>query len=102
MNKNRKKNTVTESAAEAKLKGFLDMIAPSVIQFNTDHYICGNTYRSVWALREYPTATDEQAILRHLGEKDGVTLRIYTRQVTPAEEKKIISNAAKPGRVDNL
>ena len=52
MNKNRKKNTVTESAAEAKLKGFLDMIAPSVIQFNTDHYICGNTYRSVWALRE--------------------------------------------------
>ena len=27
MNKNRKKNTVTESAAEAKLKGFLDMIA---------------------------------------------------------------------------
>ena len=41
----------------------------SVIQFYTDHYICGNTYRSVWALREYPTATDEQAILRHLGEK---------------------------------
>lgn len=30
MNKNRKKNTVTESAAEAKLKGFLDMIAPSI------------------------------------------------------------------------
>ena len=58
MNKNRKKNTVTESAAKAKLKGFLDMIAPSVIQFNTDHYICGNTYCSVWALREYPTATD--------------------------------------------
>ena len=107
MNKNRKKNTVTESAAEAKLKGFLDMIAPSVIQFNTDHYICGNTYRSVWALREYPTATDEQAILRHLGEKDGVTLRIYTRQVTPAEEKKIISNAAnknrmKQGNTENL
>ena len=105
--KNRKKNRETESTAEAKLKGFLDMIAPSVIQFYTDHYICGNTYRSVWALREYPTATDEQAILRHLGEKDGVTLRIYTRQVTPAEEKKIISNAAnknrmKQGNTENL
>ena len=99
MNKNRKKNRETESTAEAKLKGFLDMIAPSVIQFYTDHYICGNTYRSVWALREYPTATDEQAILRHLGEKDGVTLRIYTRQVTPAEEKKIISNAANKNRM---
>lgn len=99
MNKNRKKNTVTESEAEAKLKGFLDMIDPSVIQFYTDHHICGNTYRSVWALREYPTATDEQAILRHLGEKDGVTLRIYTRQVTSAEEKKIISNAANKNRM---
>ena len=77
------------------------MIAPSVIQFYTDHYICGNTYRSVWALREYPTATDEQAILRHLGEKDGVTLRIYTRQVTPAEEKKIISNAANKNRMNS-
>lgn len=33
MNKNRKKNTVMQSEAEAKLKGYLDMIAPSVIQF---------------------------------------------------------------------
>jgi len=40
MNKNRKKNRETESTAEAKLKGFLDMIAPSVIQFYTDHYSC--------------------------------------------------------------
>ena len=62
--------------------------------------MCGNTYRCVWALREYPTATDEQAILRHLGEKDGVTLRIYTRQVTAAEEKKIIHNAANKNRMD--
>ena len=96
-----------EAAEEAKIKGFLDMIAPSVIHFYTDYYICGNTYRCVWALREYPTATDEQAILRYLGEKDGVTLRIYTRQVTPAEEKRILSNAAnknrmKQGSTDNL
>lgn len=98
-NKDRKKKTETQSPGEAKLKGFLDMTAPSAVQFYTDHYICGNTYRSVWALREYPTATDEQAILRHLGEKDGVTLRIYTRQVTPAEEKKIISNAANKNRM---
>ena len=107
MNNNRKKKTQTQTPGEERLKSFLDMIAPSVIQFYTDHYICGNTFRSVWALREYPTATDEQAILRHLGEKDSVTLRIYTRQVTPAEEKKIISNAAnknrmKQGNTENL
>jgi len=59
---------------EIKIKSFLDMIAPSVVKFFPDHYICGNTYRCVWALREYPTSTDEQAILKHLGEKNGVTL----------------------------
>ena len=85
---------------DARIQEFLDMIAPSVIKFNTDHFICGNTYRCVWALREYPTATEKQAILRHLGEKDGVTLRIYTRHVTPVEEKKIISNAANKNRLN--
>ena len=84
---------------DVRIQEFLDMIAPTVIKFYTDHFICGNTYRCVWALREYPTATDEQAILRHLGEKDGVTLKIYTRHVTPAEEKKIISNAANKNRL---
>jgi len=84
---------------DVHIKEFLDMIAPSVIKFNTDHFICGNTFRCVWALREYPTATEEQAILRHLGEKDGVTLHIYTRHVTPVEEKKIISNAANKNRM---
>ena len=80
-------------------KNFLDMIAPSVIKFYTDYFICGNTFRCVWALREYPTSTSEQAILRYLGEKDGVTLRIYTRHVTAAEEKRIISNAANKNRM---
>lgn len=85
---------------DVRIQEFLDMIAPSIVKFNTDHFICGNTFRCVWALREYPTATDEQAILSHLGEKDGVTLRIYTRHVTAVEEKKIISNAANKNRMD--
>ena len=89
-----------EAGQPRLIQEFLDMIAPSVIRFETDHFICGNTYRCVWALREYPTSTDEQAILSHLGEKDGVTLRIYTRHVTPVEERKIISNAANKNRMD--
>ncbi len=95
----RKLGTPTPVQDDVRIQEFLDMIAPSVIKFNTDHFICGNTYRCVWALREYPTATDEQAILRHLGEKDGITLKIYTRHVTPIEEKKIISNAANKNRL---
>ena len=85
---------------ESQVQSFLDMIAPSITKFETDHFICGNTYRCVWALREYPTSTDEQAILSHLGEKDGITLRIYTRHVTPVEERKIISNAANKNRME--
>lgn len=98
MSKNRRK-TAAQEPEDVRIQDFLDMIAPSVVKFNADHFICGNTYRCVWALREYPTATDEQAILRHLGEKDGVTLRIYTRHVTPVEEKKILSNAANKNRM---
>lgn len=93
------KKKVNKSTDE-KIKNFIDMIAPSIIKFNTDHFICGNTYRCVWALREYPTSTNEQAIIRHLGEKDGITLRIYTRQVTPNEEKKIIHNASNKNKMN--
>lgn len=93
------KKVKDESAMDTRIKTYLDMIAPAVVKFNTDLYICGNTVRCVYALREYPTATSEQAILRHLGEKDGVTLRIYTRQVTAAEEKRIIHNATNKNRM---
>ena len=86
--------------AGSETKSFLDMIAPSIVKFNVDHFICGNTFRCVWALREYPTSTSEQAILRHLGEKDGVTLRIYTRQVTANEEKRLIQNAANKNKMN--
>ena len=85
---------------QVRIKEFLDMCSPSVLKFYPDYYICGSTYRSVWAIREYPTDTDEQALLRHLGDRSGVTLRIYTRHVTPAEERKIISNAASRNRMN--
>jgi hypothetical protein len=97
--RNTKTKRPVRSAEDTKILDFLDMIAPSTVKFNVDHYIFGSTFRCIYALREYPTATDEQAILRRLGEKDGVTLRIYTRHVTPAEEMKIISNAANKNRM---
>ncbi len=96
----KKKKRIDENGFTTRRgKDFLDMIAPSVIKFFTDYFICGNTYRCVWALREYPTSTSEQAILRYLGEKDGVSLRIYTRHVSVAEEKRIIANAANKNRM---
>lgn len=93
----KKKQVISEE--EIRVQEFLDMVSPSVIRFYSEYFICGNTYRCVWALREYPTATEEQALLRYLGEKDGLTLHVYARQVTPAEEKKIIGNAANKNRM---
>ena len=98
--KKKKIKPVMPQGEEVKVKSYLDMIAPSVVKFFPDHFICGNTYRCVWALREYPTSTEEQAILKHLGEKNGVTLRIYTRQVSPSEEKKTIHNATNKNKLD--
>mgnify|MGYP002567217252 FL=1 len=88
------------SPQEAFIRSFLDCIAPGVVKFEVDHYIFGNTYRCVWARREYPASTESQAILRHLGEKSGVTLRIYCRQVSPGEEDRIIDNANKKNKLD--
>lgn len=93
-----RKKTLTPR--EAFIRTYLDCIAPGVVKFEVDHYIFGNTYRCVWALREYPASTESQAILRHLGEKSGVTLRIYCRQVSPGEEDRIIDNANKKNKLD--
>ena len=60
------KKAAPQNREAAGIKSFLDMIAPSVVKFEPDHFICGNTFRCVWALREYPTQTDEQAIAMNL------------------------------------
>ena len=68
------------------------------MRFETDRYLMGNTWRCVWAARGYSPSTEEQAILQRLGERAGVTLRIYTRLVSPAEERKILQAADKANR----
>ena len=86
-------------APKAQPKDFLDLVAPAAVKFDTDHYNCGSMYRCTLALRSYPTTTEELALLRHLGEKSGVTLTIYTRQVSPTEEERIIHNAENKNRL---
>ena len=91
---------VPSKPSEPRVKDFLDLIAPTAVKFNTDHYICGGTYRCTLALRSYPASTEELALLRHLGEKSGVTLSIYNRKVSVAEEDKIIHNAENKNKLD--
>lgn len=92
----RKPNVLTpEQVEEIRTKDFFDCILPSTIKFFSDHYIVGDGYRSVWAIREYPPSTEEQAILSQLADRNGVTLRIYHRLVESMEQRKIIQNATR-------
>ena len=59
--KQKKKNVAAKPAPPRKT--FLDMIAPGVMKFNPDVYVRDNLYCCVWALKEYPAATEDQAIL---------------------------------------
>jgi hypothetical protein len=80
-------------------KDFFDMILPSTLKFFSDSYICGDKYASVWAIREYPPSTDEQAIFARLADHEGVTLHIYNRPVDAIEQRKIIQNATRKNRL---
>lgn len=97
MEKKQKKGIVLteEEKKEIEIKDFFDLVAPSVIKFYPDHYICGNHYCATWAIRDYPRRTETQALLARLGELEGVTLHFYSRVVDPAEQRKIIQNATR-------
>ena len=100
MAKKKRRKGKREAAAAVMPKRFLDLIAPTAVRFNTDTYILGSTYRCAMAIRDYPSTTEDQALLRHLGEKSGVTLHIYLRVVTPAEERQILQNASNRNRLE--
>ena len=95
MPKRKPKVLTPEQIEEIRTKDFFDCILPSTIKFFSDHYIVGDSYRSVWAIREYPPSTEEQAILSQLADRNGVTLRIYHRLVESMEQRKIIQNATR-------
>lgn len=84
---------------EAQVKDFFDLVSPGAVKFNVDHYILGDSYRCAWAVREYPPTTPAQAILARFGEREGVTLRIYSRMVDAAEQRKVIQNATRKNRM---
>ena len=99
MLKRKPKVLTPEQAEEIRTKDFFDMILPGTVKFLSDHYIVGDSYRCVWAIREYPPSTEEQAILSQLADRNGVTLRIYHRLVEFMEQRKIIQNATRRNRL---
>ncbi len=94
-----KKTLTPEAEEEIRVRDFFDRITPGVIRFFPDRYLVGDSYRCVWAVREYPPSTNEQAVLSRLATRSGVTLRIYNRLVEPAEQAKIVQNANRKNRM---
>lgn len=99
MIKKKQKELTPEQEEEIRTKDFFDMILPGTVKFLSDHYILGDSYRCVWAIREYPPSTEEQAILSQLADRSGVTLRIYHRLVESMEQRKIIQNATRRNKL---
>ena len=99
MLKRKPKVLTPEQEEEIRTKDFFDMILPGTVKFLSDRYIVGDSYRCVWAIREYPPSTEEQAVLSRLADKSGVTLRIYHRLVDSMEQRKIIQNAARKNKL---
>ena len=99
MFKRKPKVLTPEQMEEIRTKDFFDCILPGTIKFLSDHYIVGDSYRCVWAIREYPPSTEEQAILSQLADRNGVTLRIYHRLVEAMEQRKILQNATRKNKL---
>ena len=95
----RNRSLTPAQTEEVRVKNFFDQILPGTIKFLSDHYVLGDSYRCVWAIREYPPSTEEQAILAQLADRSGVTLRIYHRLVEPNEQRKIIQNATRRNKL---
>ncbi|MGN0247521.1 MAG: VirB4 family type IV secretion system protein [Lachnospiraceae bacterium] len=88
-----------EEIEEIRIKDFFDRILPSTIKFSTDHYIIGDTYRCVWAIKEYPPTTEELALFSQLADRNNVSLRLYSRIVDALEQRKIIQNATRRNKL---
>ena len=99
MLKRKQKTFTNEKIEENRIQDFFDRIVPSTVRFFNDYFICGNSYKCVWAIREFPPSTEEQAILAHLADRNGVTLRIYNRLVDNSEQRQIIQHATRRNKL---
>ena len=93
------KQLTPEKLEIRRTKDYFDCIAPSTIKFMNNYYIVGDSYRCVWAIREYPPSTEEQAMLAKVADRNGVTLRIYHRLVDAMEQKRIVQNAMRKNKM---
>ncbi len=96
--KNGKSEPTPQELEEQRTKTFFDMICPGSVQFHSDYYTAGDSFRCVWAIKEYPPGGKEQALLSRLGSHSGVTLRCYHRPVSDTEKNQIVDRATRKNK----
>ena len=88
---------------DIRVQDFLDMNLPGYINFGRETlgmtYAVDDTFRSVWAVTKYPITTENVALLRRLGEMDGVHLHIYMRNLSSSEGTHIVNEAMNNSRL---
>jgi type IV secretory pathway VirB4 component len=85
-----------------EIASFMDLITPSILKFNTDHYIFGNTCRRVFAIKNYPMETEKLALLRKFGENRNITLKIYARTMTRKEFGNVMESSINKNTSDAM
>lgn len=98
--KNKKQSIMSENTETKEtekegeyIKDFVDMVGPSVIKFFPSYYVFGNTYRKVIAIRNYSLETERMALLRRLGERSNLTLKVYCGRMGQNEYEKSIEGS---------
>ena len=61
--------------------------------------VCGDSYRCVWAIKEYPPTTEELALFSTLADRNNLTIHLYSRMVDAIEQRKIIQNATRKNKL---
>jgi len=91
--KKKEKTLTIEEKKKEYTKDFVDMISPSIIKFFPSYYVFGNTYRRVFALRNYPLYSENMALLRKFGERSNVTLKIYCNKMSVNEYENSVESS---------
>lgn len=96
----KKENLTKEEKEKIYIKDFMDMISPSIIKFYPSYYVLGNTYRRVFAIRNYPLNTADKALLRTFGEKSNITLKVYADHMGVAEYENSVQSSVNKNTSD--
>ncbi len=98
----KRKKELNKEKTEEQLyvKNFIDMVVPSVLKFYPSHYVFGNTYRQVIAIKNYPIESAQTALLKKFGERKNITVKIIAEKMNPLEYEKLLESYIRKNKAE--